>query len=247
MSLNYRSRTDTAVITVACTTFLTFLIVNQIGSIWVLYPNVLLTIGWFGYLLCRSTEEEIFELSGPREDPVSLKSEVPVSHEKSVLSRCMLFGVAATALYLPIDWFFSRKAHIVFYLRSEFERLGVPLGLILTWAIFAMLMAYCYDRGLMIFRHRLIAAVLTGLMAGIGATIIYQLGESELWIWNATRVGNFPHIASVPVFVPIAFFLTFLLCPYYFHREQHPVVAGIRCGIFMGALQFFSFLLFYVF
>ncbi len=213
-----RIATDTAVIIVSATTLVTFIMVSQFGSVWTLYPNLVFTIGWFGYWL-RQREE---------------------------LTRCILFGCAAIVIYLPIDWLFSRKARFLFYLDSEFERLGVPVALVLTWVIFAALMAYCYERSLRLWPRRLFAAAVTGCLAGLGSFVIYALGDSRLWVWNALRVDTFPQIASVPLFVPLAFLLTFLLCPYYFHREQHPVVAGIRCGIFMGALQFFTFLFFYI-
>ena len=133
--------------------------------------------------------------------------------------------------------------------------------------MFATLTAYCYQRLAMIFRTRfmsesdsprigftgtaMLAAGITSVAAAVGSTLIYAFGASYLWTWNATQVGLIPQIATVPVFVPISFLLTFLLCPYFFGvygsflREQHVGVAGIRCGIFMGALQFFSFLLFY--
>lgn len=210
--------TDTAVIIVSATTLVTFIMVSQFGSVWTLYPNLVFTIGWFGYWLRRREE----------------------------LTRCILFGCAAIVIYLPIDWLFSRKARFLFYLDSEFERLGVPVALVLTWVIFAALMAYCYERSLRLWPRRLFAAAVTGCLAGLGSFVIYALGDSRLWVWNALRVDTFPQIASVPLFVPLAFLLTFLLCPCYFHREQHPVVAGIRCGIFMGALQFFTFLFFYL-
>ncbi len=217
-----RIGTDTAVITVAGTTLLTFLIVNQIGSLWALYPNVVFTIGWFGYWIRR-------------------RGEAP-----SLLSRCLFFGIAATVIYLPIDWLFSRKAHLIFYLHSEFERFGAPVALVFTWTIFAALSCYFYERNVMLWGQRFVAAALTGLGAGVGSLVIYRLGDSQLWVWNDMRVGTFPQLAAVPLFMPLAFLLTFLLCPYYFHREQHPAVAGIRCGIFMGALQFFTFLAFYL-
>ena len=93
----------------------------------------------------------------------------------------------------------------------------------------------------------MLAAGATGIGAAVGSIVIYALGASHLWLWNAAQVDRIPQIASVPVFVPVAFLLTFLLCPYFFGvvnsflREQHVSVAGIRCGIFMGALQFLLF------
>ena len=98
----------------------------------------------------------------------------------------------------------------------------------------------------------MLATGVTGIGAAVGSIVIYTLGGFHLWEWNAIRVDRIPQIASVPIFMPLAFLFTFLLCPYFFGvagsflREQHTGVAGIRCGIFMGALQFLSFLLFYV-
>ena len=237
-------KADKAVFTVTGTTLLTFFIASRIGIIWVLYPNVLIAIVLCVYCI-RQTDEDA-----------------------SLLLSSSLFGVATTLTYVPIDWLFSRKVHLIFYLRSDFlADQTTPIGLILNWVVFTMLTAYCYQRLAMIFRTRfmsesdsprigftgtaMLAAGITSVVAAVGSTLIYAFGASYLWTWNATQVDLIPQIASVPVFVPISFLLTFLLCPYFFGvygsflREQHVGVAGIRCGIFMGALQFFSFLLFY--
>ncbi|MDE0041509.1 MAG: hypothetical protein OXT74_05705, partial [Candidatus Poribacteria bacterium] len=52
---------------------------------------------------------------------------------------------------------------------------------------------------------------------------------------------DFPQIGSTPVFVPISLLLTFVLSPYYFYKRQHTIVAGIRCGVFMGTMLFCGF------
>jgi hypothetical protein len=238
-------KTDKAVFAVTGTTLLTFLIASRIGTIWILYPNVLIAAALCVYCIRRTDEDT------------------------SLLSSSTVFGLAATLTYVPMDWLFSRKALLIFYLRSDFlANLTTPIGIILNWIVFATLTAYCYQRLAMIFRARfaseignprmsltgtaMLAAGVTGIGAAVGSNIIYAFGESHLWLWNATQVDRIPEIASVPVFVPVSFLVTFLLCPYFFGvaggfpREQHAGVAGIRCGIFMGALQFFSFLLFYV-
>lgn len=222
-------KTDQVVFTVAGTTLLTFLIVSYIGSIWLLYPNLLIALGLFGYHIWKDSEDA------------------------SLLSRSLLFGFTVILTYVPMDWLFSRKVHLIFYLRPDFlANMTTPIGLMLNWVAFATLTGYCYQRLEMICRNRevagtaLLAAGTTGIGAAVGSTVIYGLGSSYLWTWNAKWTDTTPNLASVPLFVPIAFLLTFLLCPYYFHREQHAAVAGIRCGIFMGALQFFSFLLFYI-
>ena len=246
-------KTDRAVYVVTGTTLLTFLMVNRIGTIglldpkvliWLLYPNVLSAAILFFYCILQADEDV------------------------SLLSSSAIFGVATVLVYVPMDWLFSRKARLIFYLRPDFlANVTTPIGIILNWVVFATLAAYCYQRLATVCQTRFadtsensthgfigtaaLAAVLTGIGTAIGSIVIYALGASHLWIWNAAQVDHIPQIASVPVFVPIAFLITFLLCPYFFGvtgsflREQHTGVAGIRCGIFIGALQFLGFLLFY--
>lgn len=218
-------KTDKAVFTVALTTILTFLLVfllpiRSVGirTIWLLYPNLLLAIGWFGYLIYRHSE-----LDG------------------GILWESVLFGISATATYLPMDWLFSKKVRFIIYRSSDFlGNVTTPIGLILTWVILATLAVYCYQRLQRFGLPPLIASGITGIAASIGCVGIYALGK-ELWIWNQLRVENIPQIASVPIFMPITFLLTFTLLPYYFHRKQHPLIAGIRCGLFMGIVMFLSY------
>ena len=239
------TKTDTAVFAVTGTTFLTFLIASRIGTIWILYPNVLIAVSLFLYCV-RHTDEDV-----------------------SRLSSSAIFGLATVLMYAPIDWFFSRKMHLIFYQRPDFfGNTMTPIAIILNWVVFATLAAYCYQRLASIFQTRfasepensrsgligtaMLAAGVTGISVAFGSIVIYTLSGVHLWEWNAIPIDRIPQIASVPVFVPIAFLITFLLCPYFFGvansflREQHAGVAGIRCGIFIGALQFLSFLLFYI-
>ena len=260
-----RSKTDRAVFAVTGITLLTFLIASRIGSIWLLYPNVLIAVALFSYCIWR------------------------IDEDSSLLLSSSLFGLATVLTYVPMDWLFSRKARLIFYLRPDFlSDLTTPIGLILNWVVFATLAAYCYQRLVVIFqtrfgetfdrrieeiepidaeqRHRWmgflciqgLAAGVTGIGAALGSIVIYGLGGVHLWVWNAAEIDRIPQIASVPAFLPVSFFFTFLLCPYFLgvarkakastegRGNQHASVAGIRCGIFMGAFQFFSFLLFYV-
>ena len=243
--IRIKNRTDKAVFAVTATTFLTFLMANRIGTIWILYPNVLIAVSLFIYCTLLMAEDT------------------------SDLSSSSIFGITTILTYAPLDWLFSRKAHLIFYLRSDFlSHLTTPIGIILNWIVFATLAAYCYQRLTAIFRTRfasdtdtprigltgtaLLAAGITGIGAAIGSNVIYALGESHLWVWNATQVDRIPQIAAVPIFVPATFLVTLLLCPYFFGiaggflRAQQVGIAGVRCGIFMGALQFLSFLLFYI-
>ena len=226
-------KTDKAVLTVVFTTFLTFLLLFllqirswKIGAIWWLYPNLLLAIGWFGYLI--QFNRNIREDESPQ-----------------LLLHSVLFGFAATATYLPMDWLFSRKLQFIVYRSPDFlGNVTTPIALIISWGLFATLAVYCYHRLQMLSLHRFVASGITGLIAAIGSIVIYGLGK-ELWEWNALRVENIPNIASVPIFMPITFLLTFTLCPYYFYRKQHALIAGIRCGLFMGIVMFLSFLIFW--
>ena len=239
------TKTDKSVFAVTGATLLTFLIASRIGTIWILYPNVLIAVSLFFYCN-RQTDENT-----------------------SLLSSSSIFGLATVLVYAPIDWLFSRKAHFIFYLDSDFlANTTTPIAIILNWVVFATLAAYCYQRLAAICQTRfasdaenpsggsigaaMLAAGVTGIGAAAGSIVIYALGAIHLWEWNALQVDRMPQIASVPIFIPIAFLLTFLLCPSFFGvansflREQHPGVAGIRCGIIIGALQFLGFLLFYV-
>lgn len=222
-------KTDKAVFTVALTTIITFLLVfllpvRSVGirSIWLLYPNLLFAIGLFGYLIRRNADLD-----------------------DDLLRKSIIFGVATTATYIPMDWLFSKKVRFIIYRSSDFlGNVTTPIALILTWVIFATLAVYCYRRLQMSGLHHFIASGITGIAASIGCIGIYELGK-KLWIWNELQVGSIPHIASVPIFMPITFLLAFTLCPYYFHRKQHPLIAGIRCGLFMGIVMFLSYLVFW--
>ena len=226
-------KTDKAVLTVVFTTFLTFLLlfllpIKSLGidAIWWLYPNLLLAIGWFGYL-------------------IRLNRNISDDESSQLLWHSVLFGTAATVTYLPIDWILSRKLLLIIYESLDFlENVTTPIGLIMTWGLLATLSIYCYHRLQMIGMHPFVASGIIGVASAIGSIAIYGLGK-ELWEWNDLLVENIPNIASVPIFVPITFFLTYILCPYYFHRKQHALIAGIRCGLFMGILMFLSFFLFW--
>ncbi|RKU25373.1 hypothetical protein C6497_16055 [Candidatus Poribacteria bacterium] len=225
-------RTDKPVFTVALTTLLTFLLlffvpVKSFGikPIWWLYPNILLAIIWFEY-------------------HIRLKSDNSEDESSQLLLRCVLFGCATTGTYLPLDWLFSRRVQfIVYHSLDFFGNVTTPIAIILSWVIFGTVYVYCYHRLRMCGIHPFVTSIITGGAAAIGSVIIYALGK-ELWVWNPLRLENIPNIASVPIFVPITYMLTFTLYPYYFHGKQHPLIAGIRCGLFLGIVMFLSFLIF---
>lgn len=214
------TQTDKAVIFSSATTFLTFLINAKRGSIWLLYLNVLIITGAFGFTFRRWDE---------------------FSH----LSRSVVASAIALIIYLPLDWYISQRVHLIFYLSLNDIRVPtVPLSLLLTWAIALTVPIYFYQRLSSIWKYPYISAVVTGAVVFVSSVVFDRLGSARLWNWNASYLENFPYIGTIPAFVPIALSLTFLLSPYYF-RGQNLIVAGLRCGICLGALQFFGFLLFY--
>ena len=213
------TQTDKAVTIASLTTFLTFLMNAKLGSIWLLYLNVLVVVGVFGYA------------SRPW-------------NQLSHLSRSAIFGVIASITYIPLDWLFSRQVTLIFYLSSRDIRIAaVPLSLLLTWTVAITIIIYIYQRLNTIWERPYISAMIVGSIAFVGSTIFDQFGSARLWNWNAIHLSYSPYIGSVPVFVPIALALTFLLSPYYL-RRYHVVVGGIRCGLFIGIMQFLCFMLF---
>ena len=214
------TQTDKVVILASITTFLTFLLNAKLGSIWLLYLNVLVVVGVFGYA------------SRPWDT---------LSH----LSRSAIFGVIASITYIPLDWLFSQNVKLLSYLSAGDIRIAaVPLSLLLTWMVVITIIIYTYHRLNDIWERPYIPAVVVGSIAFVGSTIFDQFGSARLWNWNAVRFPDFPYIGSVPVSVPIALALTFLLSPYYL-RRHHIVVGGIRCGLFIGIMQLLCFMLFY--
>ena len=214
------TQTDKAVIIASITTFATFLINAKLGSIWLLYLNILVVVVLFGYV------------SRPW-------------NRSSHLSRSAIVGVVASITYLPLDWLFSKNVELLSYLSLRDIRIAaVPLSLLLTWIVAITIIIYIYHRLSEICERSYIPALIVGSIAFAGSTIFDQLGSARLWNWNAIRFSYFPYIGSVPISVPIALALTFLLSPYYL-RRYHIIVGGIRCGLFIGIMQFLCFLLFH--
>ena len=214
------TQTDKAVIIASITTFVTFLINAKLGSVWLLYLNVLVVVVLFGYA------------SRPW-------------NQASHLSRSAIVGVVASITYIPLDWLFSKNVGLLSYLSlRDIPVAAVPLSLFLTWIVAITIIIYIYHRLDEIWERSYIPALVVGSIAFVGSTIFDQLGSARLWNWNAVRFSYFPYIGSVPISVPIGLALAFLLSPYYL-RRHHIIVGGIRCGLFIGIMQFLSFLLFH--
>jgi hypothetical protein len=222
------TQTDRAVIAVCGTTFLAFVIDAWLGSFWMLYLNVLITAWLFNHAI---RQKDAYA---------------------SELVRCIICGVAASVVYILLDWKLTAelqgndKGRLIDYLRPDLPWLPTaPLNLLLTFLIAIIVMIYLYHRLRSISGNAFIAAGVTSVVAFIGITVFDQLGSVRLWNWNYLIVGSLPYIGSTPVFIPTAFALTFLLSPYYFYKRQtvsgYAIVSGLRCGIFMGVMPLLCF------
>ena len=218
------TQTDRAVIAVCGTTFLAFVIDAWRGSFWMLFLNVLIAVVLFYYAI---RQNDVYA---------------------SELVRSIICGVAASVIYILLDWKLSTelqgvdKGRLIDYLRPDLPWLPTaPLNLLLTFLLVIILMIYLYHRLRSISGNVFIAAGVTSIVAFIGVTVCDQLGSKLLWNWNALIVEKLPYIGSTPAFVPTAFALTFLLSPYYFYKRQYAIVSGLRCGIFMGVMPLLCF------
>ena len=162
------TQTDKTVIIASITTFLAFLLNAKLGSVWLLYLNVIVVVGVFGYA------------SRPWDR---------LSH----LSRSAICGVIASITYIPLDWLFSRRVALLSYLSSGDIRIAaVPLSLLLTWMIVITIIVYIYHRFNAIWEQPYIPAVIVGSLAFVGSTIFDQLGSARLWNWKRNALFLFP-------------------------------------------------------
>lgn len=224
------SKTDRAVIAACGTMLAAFWIYSHFASFWVFYVNILITTVLFGYGIWKERE---------------------VTRH---LEQSAIFGVAASLTYMPLDWGFAQGIQFILYLRPDLAVMpAAPLCVVFTWMIAITAIIYFYHRLNSISGHPLISAGIVGIVAFFGAVALDQFGSAKfLWHWNPTPLAgkytvDFPRIGSTPIFVPVSLLLTFMLSPYYFYKRQHTIVAGIRCGVFMGTILFCGFVAFLAF
>jgi len=224
------SKTDKSVVITCGMMLLAFWLYSRFASLWIIYVNLLISAVLFVYGIWKERETS--------------------RH----LEQSVIFGIVASLTYIPLDWGFSRGIQFVIYLRPDLAIMpAAPLCVVFTWIISIAAIIYLYHRLNSVSGRPLISAGLAGIVAFIGAILLDQFASAKfLWHWNSTPLGgkytvDFPQIGSTPVFAPISLFLTFVLSPYYFYKRQHTIVAGIRYGVFMGAMLFCSFVAFLAF
>jgi len=118
-------------------------------------------------------------------------------------------------------------------------------------ACFIIITMYFYQRLRSVFGRAYIPAILTGLCASIACVILNYLGDlARLWVWNVGFPKVSPVIGSTPIFVPIAFLITFLFSPYIQGGQRitrriaisnNPIASGLRCSIILVVTIFMLF------
>lgn len=175
-----------------------------------------------------------------------------------MLRRSLIIGGIGGFFYSFVDRLFVDN-HIIMYLRTEDIHIyRTPLSATLVIMYFCVVMLYYHQRLRSYFSRVYIPSFITGLTALFLSFIINYIGtHSRQWIWNAI---GFPTTTfeQVPLFVPLAFFVTFSLSPYiiglkgipvkdgnvtfwsrYFRASDNPIVGGVRCAIVLSVSLFF--------
>lgn len=221
------SKTDIAVITIYGMMLLAFWLYSRSASLWIIHINFVIAAVLFGYGIWKERETS--------------------RH----LEQSIIFGIVASLTYIPLDWGLSKGVQFIIYFRSDLAIMpAAPLCVVFSWMIAITSIIYLYFRLNSISAHSFISAGIAGIVAFVGVLVLDQFASARfLWHWNATPLAgkytvDFPQIGSTPVFVPVSLLLTFVLSPYYFYKRQHTIVAGIRCGVFMGTILFCGFVLF---
>jgi hypothetical protein len=211
--------TDKTVAAAVGVTFFTFLINTRLDSIIIIYLNAIVILGMFGYSLWHWD---------------GLK----------ILRHSLIIGAIAATTYLPIDNLFgSLKSIGLITYRKHDLLLGItPLHLFLTWICLITIVLYFYQRWRNVFDKVYLPMLLTGVVACGGSIILSLLGTyAGLWLWNTTGFAPPPFLGSLPLFVPVGIFLTFLFSPYF---VINVLAGGIRCGVTVGLMQFLCFVVF---
>jgi len=173
-----------------------------------------------------------------------------------MLRRSLIVGSMGGFFYTFVDRIFV-DGQIIKYLRGGDLRIyQTPVSTILIWMYFIVILLYIYQRLRGYFSTTYIPSLLAGSVAFVLAFIFNYFGDrSRLWVWNA-NLTNMPFIMTVPLFVPLAFYITFFLSPYilgtegivpspgdtfwsrYIKAANNPIVGGIRCAIMLSVSLF---------
>lgn len=184
------------------------------------------------------------------------------------LIRSLIMGGIVSILYTFLDNLLT-EVSIINYLRSEdIKLLSTPISVVLFWIFLITTMLYLYHRLRSNFSRFIVPSLITGSTAFLYSLVLFYLGDiSRQWVWNVRNPqtgGDLVSIGPIPLYVPLALFITFFSSPYivgvpgapkpdkesgffanYFKVSSNPLSGGIRCTIVLslslyGLLQLFS-------
>ena len=170
-----------------------------------------------------------------------------------ILVRCLIIGGIVGVLYTFLDTLFA-EVEITTYLRKDIKLLSTPISVVLFWTFFITTMMYLYHRLRSVFGRFILPSLITGSTAFLFGLILFYLGSNNQWNWNILNnlLGNrlLPSIGPIPLYVPLALFLTFFASPYivgvpnpstikdnennimkHFKVSDNPLLGGLRCTI----------------
>jgi len=228
----YVNRTDLIVIG-ACGLSLTVFSVNtRLDSVIPLYFNSFIVLAVFIYWAIRK------DATG-------------------ILKRSLIIGGIGGFFYTFVDRLFVNVWIIVKYLRKDIKVFETPVSIVLVWIYCITIAIYLYLRLRSVFSRFYIPAVLTGASAFLSGVVLDHLaGRARLWVWlwNIELMPSpSPSFGSVPLFVPVALFVTFFLSPYIVGGQRvsarirlsdNPIAAGLRCAIILAMTMYLSFRIF---
>ena len=237
MNLRYVNRTDLIVTGASALILTAFLINTRLDSAIPLYISSLIVLGIFTYWAIRK-------------DTVGM------------LRRSLIIAGIGELFYTWVDTIFFEQG-IITYSIGDVEILSTPLSIALVGVCCIAIAIYFYQRLRSIFGRAYIPAILTGVSAFLAGVALNHLG-AELWRWSsvwldyrepgsAPLVTTMPCIGSVPLFVPIALFITFSLSPYIIGGQRfsrrigisnNVIAAGLRCAVLLPMMIYLSFMIF---
>ncbi len=179
------------------------------------------------------------------------------------LARSLIIGGIVGIVYTVLDNLLAEVNYITYLRNEDIKMLSTPISVVLFWIFLITTMIYIYHRLRSNFSMFIFPSLITGSSAFIFSLVLFILGDkSRQWVWS---IGDPPmlSIGPIPLYVPLALFVTFFLSPYivgipgapvsdeggffvrYFRVSNNPISGGIRCTIVLslsiyGLLQLFS-------
>jgi len=228
--MNFRriNRTDLIVIGAVALILTAFLVNTKLNSIIPLYFSDLIVLGVFTYWAIRK------DATG-------------------MLLRGLIIGGIGGFFYTFVDKLFVELRTITYIggTIKDIEVFATPLSVVLLWIGCIAIAMYIYQRLRSFFGRFYIPALLISISAFLAVTVLSNLGD-RLWVWSFGATAS-PGIGSTPLFVPVAFFFTFLLSPYIMGGQRisrrlkisdNPITAGLRCAVILSIMVYLCFIIF---